>query len=502
MGSVLRNMKDSTVTMPFGKKANVPQFMQFVPGRAEIVVLDPTDYFAKGSDLVSYAENVNSIIAFPYYNKIKRRAELYKDGNWDNYRYFPLLRGMYEMPAQGDPVLLCTIGGQNFFLGPLNTENNVNWNEDLLLGKMFPAAYSKDSGELPPPTLTNLAFQKEKQRVKLQKIIDKTVSDVNHLNLDNPKGSANITHTHGDLMLEGRHGNSIRVGSRYKDPYIILSNGLGIGDRVETLGIGSTLALIEKGSLYQHFQKYNTEVGTGEGIINTIRGLHLASDKIKDNNRNLQYSLHLTENLSEDFTPSQEIYLYNRPQILIDSHRITLNSKDSDMYLSANPKIHMAAKKDITITAGNDLIINSKYTYLGAPSKIHHYNVGLDDGDENKNTDLPVPEPMILGEQLYTVLNELVDCLASACYVGPLGSPLPLVDPMMVQIANADNPKFEISGSTDAAGNPLGRRSLTSIKDKLESIKSIYHFIENNDEEKNPTQGESSQDESTGGSAQ
>ena len=30
---------------------------------------------------------------------------------------------------------------------------------------------------------------------------------------------------------------------------------LGVGDRVETLGIGSTLALIERGSLYQHFQK-------------------------------------------------------------------------------------------------------------------------------------------------------------------------------------------------------------------------------------------------------
>ena len=114
MGSTLINMEDSTVTTSSGVKKNVPQLMQFVPGRAEIIVLSATDYFAKGSDLISYSENINTIIAFPYYNKIKRRADLFKDGNWDKYRYFPLLRGMYEMPAQGDPVLLCTIGGQKF----------------------------------------------------------------------------------------------------------------------------------------------------------------------------------------------------------------------------------------------------------------------------------------------------------------------------------------------------------------------------------------------------
>ena len=30
---------------------------------------------------------------------------------------------------------------------------------------------------------------------------------------------------HGDLVFEGRHGNSIRIGSRNIHPYIIISNG-------------------------------------------------------------------------------------------------------------------------------------------------------------------------------------------------------------------------------------------------------------------------------------
>ena len=333
----------------------------------------------------------------------------------------------------------------------------------------------------------------------MQKNIDATANDVNHSNLDNPKASPNITHGHGDLMLEGRHGNSIRVGSRFNDPYIIISNGQRVGHTSETLGIGSTIALIEKGNLKQHFGKYTTEDNNG---IYKASGLILASDRIKPDNRNIQYSLHLSENLSEDFNPANHISLYNKEQIVIDSNRITLNSKMSDMYISADPKIHIAARDDITITTGNDLIINSKYTYLGAPSKIHHYNQELPEDDEAKNKDLPEAEPMVLGQQLYTVLNELVDCLATACYVGPLGFPLPLVDEMKVQIASADNPKFEISGSTDAAGNPLTRKSLTTIKNSLESIKSSYHFIENNDEIKDPTTGESDQDQATGGNAQ
>ena len=227
MSSTLINMKESSVTMPFGRKANVPQLMQFVPGRVEVVVLNNTDYFARGSDLVAYAENINTIIAFPYYNKIKRRADIFKDGNWDKYRYFPLLRGMYEMPAQGDPVLLCTIGGQNFFLGPLNTENNVNWNEDLMLSKMFPPGYSEtgdNSAKAPVPLVMNRSFQKQPLRERMQKMDDDTVSDLHHMNLDNPKASPNIISNHGDLMMEGRHGNSIRIGSRYNNPYMIFSN--------------------------------------------------------------------------------------------------------------------------------------------------------------------------------------------------------------------------------------------------------------------------------------
>ena len=38
-------------------------------------------------------------------------------------------------------------------------------------------------------------------------------------------GTEAFNENHGDLMLEGRHGYSVRVGSRGENPYVFISNG-------------------------------------------------------------------------------------------------------------------------------------------------------------------------------------------------------------------------------------------------------------------------------------
>ena len=56
----------------------------------------------------------------------KRKASLGND-----YRYYPLLRGITDVPSKGDPVLLATIGKVRYYLGPINTSaNNPTWNDD------------------------------------------------------------------------------------------------------------------------------------------------------------------------------------------------------------------------------------------------------------------------------------------------------------------------------------------------------------------------------------
>ena len=47
-------------------------------------------------------------------------------------KYYPLLRGTIDPPIRGEQVLVCTFGGINYYLGPINTLNLPNFNPDNL----------------------------------------------------------------------------------------------------------------------------------------------------------------------------------------------------------------------------------------------------------------------------------------------------------------------------------------------------------------------------------
>ena len=103
----------------FGGSTTEEVYLQFVPG----VVLD----------VVVNTESVghNTIRDI---NSINAKSHVSNDVEQDSVnktRYYPLLRGMIDVPVKGDPVLLCTFGGVNYYLGPLNTtENSPTWNND------------------------------------------------------------------------------------------------------------------------------------------------------------------------------------------------------------------------------------------------------------------------------------------------------------------------------------------------------------------------------------
>ena len=175
-----------------------------------------------------------------------------------------------------------------------------------------------------------------------------------------------------------------------------------------------------------------------------------------------------------------ELYQYNSHQLLLNSNRITLNSKRNDIYISSGRHIHIGARGTINITTANDIVYNARYTFLGNSSKTHFRNQLLPDSAGNKNKTMPLAEPMVLGQTLFEALNELVDCLSAACFMSPGGAPLPLIDKMMVPVASADNPGLPTGGIDPLTKTPIYRKSLSSIKLKLEGIKSKFHFIENN----------------------
>ena len=114
MGSLFVKSKDIKVDGFLGKDINVPFYLQFVPGYV-VDVVTSNKSLKYGNNI----RNINSILALPHITDelFARRATVSEEN-----RYYPLLRGMVDVPTKGDPVLLCTIGKIKYYLGPLNTD--------------------------------------------------------------------------------------------------------------------------------------------------------------------------------------------------------------------------------------------------------------------------------------------------------------------------------------------------------------------------------------------
>ena len=424
MASLFTTSSKVKVKQPFGNRVEVPFYLQFVPGIVIDAVTHSSTKYGFGVE-----KNTNSIMAYPHiFDGVpKRRRDV---GEED--RYFPLLRGMYEVPSIGDPVLLCNIGGHRYYLGPLNksTKNSPNWNLDDMYQPEIDLSGTRPSENQTGGQTSGLNFIKNGGIKRLSK---RLIPE-----LDNN----NVYHeTHGDIHIEGRHGNSIRVGSRKSDPYMILSNGRAYGSDSETIFDGSLISITQNGSLSQHFnQTIQTEApeeldekgrALPREILKETFGFTLASDDVGyEENPPTRFMGSLVSSVNGNIDINDEIYNYSDHQIIISSNRLTLNTKLDDMYLSSNKDIHIGTKRHLTMSTNKNLIIESDKTYLGDP---------------NKKT----MDNMVLGKKLQEALRGIVDMIKTLQITTQLGPQSPLPSP--------------------------SEQSVTSL---IDSILSTKHFIE------------------------
>lgn len=428
MGSVFTTSKDVSIKGAFGKVSNPPFYLQFVPGVVVNVVTSTVTVSSYGD-----RTNVNSIMAIPHIRS--EGAKKKKTNMTDSDRYYPLLRGIFEVPAKGDPVLLCTIGGIQYYLGPLNTQNDANFNLDNLWEPEIPLKDQKTEQNPKVARGESLNFKRVFQQ-RLMKKFNRT--------LDNPKVEYE---NHGDIMLEGRHGNSIRVGSRDINPYVYISNGRWKTWSSEGFADGTLISITKKGSLNQHFGGYAKVVpgtgGQGETLdrvgkeLEFVDGFILASDYTPQGDSTPSRLMgDLISSVNGDADINNLIYGYGteekQNQILASSDRITINSKNDDIYLSSNKDIHIGTKRHLTISTNKNLIIESDKVNIGNPNK--------------KNM-----EGMVLGEELKTVLKDIVNLLSEVKAISLLG-----VNPLVP--------------------SPNTAKVLTSI----DNILSTKHFVETN----------------------
>ena len=418
----------------FGKERNVPLFIQFVEGQCIDNCVAPESLRAGGK-----ASNINTIIAKPHiYNTAPPTP--YSRLN-DKYRYKPLLRGINETPAKGDPVLLCTIGGNNYYLGPLNTQNNVNHNGDN-------KAVSQVNFNTEEQSLTATKKSVSQESINFVKDNYGRMQKLFNEDLDHPEGgsesnSRSPIENHGDMLMEGRHGNSLRIGSRFRDPYIFFSNGRNPGNEVESLNDGSLISITSYGTLGQHFGGFVDDVHSEPEKVISYDYFTLSSDTVPENERTIA---NVVKSINKSDDSDQILYQYGtdskQNQILLQSDRITINTKTDDIFLSSLKDIHIGTGRTMSISTKNDLIIESERTFLGNP--------------EPNQTSIEM-EPMILGNQLLEIMREFMSEIQKAHSLFN-GVPIPLVD---------------------ATSAPLSTK-IKPIEQKLTNIISQHHFIEPN----------------------
>ena len=386
MGSTFTTFSGQKVKGFAGKEYSVPVYLQFVPGYCMEAVHSTESLGYKGPS------SINTIYAVSHVPNTtgKRRQQSFSEDN----RYFPLLRNHGDIPTKGDPVLLCTIGKINYYLGPINTINNSpTWNDDLNYKKEL-TIQNKDvlkntqRGERGE----SLNFNKEALYSRLQKI----------RNEDLDYGTS-INEVTGDYLIEGRHGNSIRVGSRSNNPYIFISNERGRRNYSETLGDGSLITITSNGTLAQHFESYIDGDGDGEQKF----GFQLSSDGVENNTYPIG---NIQSDLNNGADIQDTIYGWNKNQMLLHSDRITLNSKLDDIFVSSIKDIYIGSGRHLSLTSPTSLNIISE-------------NVNI--GNKNKAT----MESMVLGEALKDVLNDIVSLIPSITITTQLGpqSPMPTI---------------------------------------------------------------------------
>ena len=402
--------------------------------------------------------NINTIFALPHegVSGVSNEAQIMQE----KFRFKPLIRGVTEIPIRGDQVVVCHLAGVNYYMGPLNTTNGVNHNEDTIGIPFTPIPHGNVTEGSNGDAIRDRNFEYRSQRKlnKKSKITLDSMEGSEKIILKNPSsGEEYVSSQHGDMILEGRHGNSIRIGSRSGASYMFLSNDRNPENDAESWLDGTMIAMTTIGNLEEHLGGINeatktalSEDASDDAATPEHRQYHFDSyseidnfsdRKISDVMKVVFTDLEPSDLLSAE--PSLYTQTYDHNHLFLGSQgRITLNAKDS-IVLSTQNFLNIGSKKYLTISAGKDTILESTNIYLGKAAVT----------DRN---------PMVLGNELVKILKDLIGVIKTAAS-NFYFAPVPLVDNNMIPIATKAGPG-----------------SLGDIEQRLNTILSEFHFIENN----------------------
>jgi|TARA_R110001583_G_scaffold177660_1_gene333310 hypothetical protein len=200
----------------------------------------------------------------------------------------------------------------------------------------------------------------------------------------------NLQPFEGDVLLEGRWGNTIRFGSTVNNS----SPSNSWSDNGED---GEPITIIKNGQTKTDDDSWVPQV---ENINTDKSSIYLTSDqKIPIEGASISYK-------SYD-TPPENINEYIGEQVLINSGRLLFNAKNESILLSANNSINLNTQDTVNIDSKNKFIVDTREIYLGSKD---------------------ATEPVILGDKFLDDFQKLLQqTISLTTALTTVGTPIPFV---------------------------------------------------------------------------
>jgi hypothetical protein len=285
-----------------------------------------------------------------------------------NIKHFPLINEVVPIIYLTDTdVTDNTTSVSAYYLPPVNV-----WNSQI-------------HNAIPSSNILPDSQQKDYQQVEagsVRRVTDQSTE----INLGQTFSENNVIDVHpllpyeGDIIYEGRFGNSIRLGSTVNNAKIP-NTWSSTGDN------GSPIFIIRNG---QGPLTTESWVPTTEDINNDKSSIYLTSTQ--------QIPLFLASNRQDSYrksTPPEAAGVYSGEQIILNSGRLLFNAKNDSIILSAEKSIHLTSDTSVNVDGGNQIALVAPKVYLGSTA-----------GAEGTQL-----QSLVLGENLNIVLGEVASFL-------------------------------------------------------------------------------------------
>tara|TARA_R110000737_G_scaffold151989_3_gene181268 strand:+ start:1971 stop:3266 length:1296 start_codon:yes stop_codon:yes gene_type:complete len=235
----------------------------------------------------------------------------------------------------------------------------------------------------------------------------------------------------GDYIIEGRFGQSIRLGSTAKSKSEQKNNWSKSGDN------GDPIMILRNGQ--SPLTSGPGWIPTTENIKDDLSSIYLTStQKLNFSLANENFVSYVSSNFPSPILPSN----YNKPQIILNSDRIVLNAKKDSVLISGEQSVLISSNQSLNLEAKSTHIVST--------------NIKLGSSDDGQL------EPVLKGDTTVEYLKIIVQEIAN------LATAL-----KTIQVYSGPN----VEGVPDAAIQgpaKLAALNLEEVLGQLDSIKSNF----------------------------